>query len=160
MSVYDYPNRPGWQMIKLFHGKEKPDYIPFHGDRESALIYERELKGVSDTSDPSFADRMPEFKIAYKNEVMPSTFGDFEWALKKLEPFFTPFKIRQMTPFLIEQYKAHRLSQEWKGKLISKRTVNREISYLSKYLQFCGSKLKPIKFRKKDCQPPPPQVMS
>lgn len=154
MSVYTHPNKPGHQMIKIFHGKKKkPDYISFEGDRESALIFERELKGVSDTSDPEFMDRMPEFKIAYKNEVMLSTFGDFEWALKKIEPFFTPFKVRQITPFLVEQYKALRLET------VSKRTVNRELSYLSKYLQFCGSELKPVKFRKKDCEAPPPDVM-
>lgn len=160
MSVYAHPNKPGWQMIKLFHGKEKPDYIPFEGSRDNALIFERELKGITDNSDPAFTDKLPEFKIAYKNEVMASTFADFEWALMKLEPFFAPFKIRQITPFLIENYKAHRLEQEWKGKPISKRTINREISYLSKYLQFCGSELNPVKFRKKDCQPPPPKVMT
>lgn len=154
MSVYTHPNKPGWQMIKIFRGKNKPNYIPFEGSREMALIFERELRGIADTSDPEFTDKMPEFKIAYKNEVMASTFKDFEWALLKLEPFFTPFKIRQITPFLIEQYKALRLES------VGKRTINRELSYLSKYLQYCKSDLKPVKFRKKDCQPPPPQVMT
>lgn len=163
MSVYDHPNKPGWQMIKISHGRQgKPDYIPFPGNREEAQIYERELRGISDRSDPGFTDRLPDFKLAYKNEVSAGTFTDFEWALKQLEPFFQSMKLRHITPLIIEQYKSNRLQVTVKNtdKTISKRTVNRELSYLSKYLQFCGSELKIIKFRKKDCQPAPPDVLT
>lgn len=163
MSVYDHPSKPGWQMIKISHGRKgKPEYISFPGTREEAKIYEQELRGISDRSDPGFTDKLAEFKIAYKNEVMPGTFTDFEWALKQLEPFFQSMKLRHITPLVIEQYKSHRLEQTVKttGKTISKRTINRELSYLSKYLKHCGSELKPVKFRKKDCAPPAAEPMS
>jgi integrase/recombinase XerD len=162
MSVYTHPNKPGYQMIKIFHGKDKPEYIPYPGARDEALCYERELRGITDSSDPSFLDKLPDFRMAYKNEVSPGTFTDFEWAWKQLEPFFQIMKIRHITPAIIEQYKNYRREQTAKvtGKQISKRTINRELSYLSKYLTYCGSALKIIKFRKKDCQPAPAEPMS
>ena len=160
MSVYTHPNKPGWQMIKLFRGKEKPEYIPFPGTKEEAKMHENELRGITDRTDPQFLDKLPEFRIAYKNEVSAGTFGDFEWAWKQIEPFFKNMKIRHITPMIIEQYKAFRTKQTWRDKPISKRTVNRELSYLSKYLTYCGSALKIIKFRKKDCAAPPAEPMS
>lgn len=162
MSVYNHPNKPGWQMIKISHGrKEKPEYIPFPGSREEAQIYEREIRGITDLTDPGFLDNMAEFKIAYKNEVMPGTYTDFEWALKQLQPFFENMKLRHITPLIIEQYKAYRLQMVVKttGKTISKRTINRELTYLSKYLAYCGCQLKPVKFRKKDTQAAMPNVL-
>ncbi len=162
MSVYDHPNKPGWQMIKISHGRKgKPEYIPYPGNRDEALIYERELRGLTDTTDPGFLDKLSEFRLAYKNEVMESTFGDFEWAWKQIESFFGSMKIRYITQMVIEQYKAHRLLQKVKstGKNVGRRTINRELSYLGKYLKFCGSTLTITKFRKKDCKPPPPEPL-
>lgn len=150
-------------MIKISHGRKgKPEYIPYPGTRDEALIYHNELRGITDTTDPGFLDKLPEFRIAYKNEVMASTFGDFEWAWKQIEPFFETMKIRHITPSIIEQYKAHRLLQTVKstGKNISRRTINRELSYLAKYLKYCGSTLAIVKFRKKDCKPPPPEPLN
>lgn len=162
MSVYDHPHKPGWQMIKIFHGKDKPEYISFPGDREHAKLYEQELRGITDKTDPAFTDKLAEFRIAYKNEVMASTFTDFEWAWKQIEPYFSSMKIRHITASVIELYKAHRLQQKVKttGKNISKRTINRELTYLSKYLAFCGHTIKPVKFRKKDCEAPQPEPMT
>ncbi len=155
MSVYTHPNKPGFFIIKISHGRKgKPNYYTVQGTKEEAQIYERELRGVTVDSDPGFLDRLPEFKISYKNEVMPGTYTDFEWAWKQIEPFFKTMKIRHITPFIIEQYKSIRT------KTVKKRTVNRELSYLSKYLHFCGSVIKPVKFRKKDCASPMPEPMS
>lgn len=163
MSVYAHPNKPGWQMIKISHGRQgKAEYIPFPGTREEAQIYEKELRGITDQGDPGFTDKLPEFKIAYKNEVMASTFGDFEWAWKQIEPYFESMKIRHITPSTIELYKSHRTAQivRTTGKNISKRTVNRELSYLQKYLSFCGANIHIIKFRKKDCKAPMAEPMT
>lgn len=163
MSVYNHPHKPGHQMIKISHGRKgKAEYFDFPGSREEALIYERELRGLNDTTDPGFTDKLPEFKIAYKNEVSEGTFDDFEWAWRQLEPFFKSMKIRHITPLIIEQYKNYRLGCTVKvtGKNISKRTINRELTYLSKYLDYSGSTLKPNKFRKKDTAPAPPDVLT
>lgn len=142
-------------MIKISHGRNNPaEYIPFPGTREEAQIFENELRGITDTTDPHFTDKLPEFKTAYKNEVMSGTFTDFEWAMKQLLLFFQNMKLRHITPSIIENYKTFRLEK------VSKRTINRELSYLSKYLQWCGCTLKPVKFRKRDTQPTPPDVLT
>lgn len=163
MSVYTHPSKPGHQMIKISHGRKgKPDYIDFPGNREQALIYEKEIRGLADRSDPYFTDKLPAFKLAYKNEVSAGTYTDFEWALKQLEPFFQSMKLRNITPLIIEQYKTMRLQQPVKNttRTVCKRTVNRELTYLSKYLAYCGSELKPTKFRKKDCKPKMPDTLT
>ncbi|MBV5330604.1 MAG: tyrosine-type recombinase/integrase, partial [Chlorobium sp.] len=148
-------------MIKISHGRKgKAEYIAYQGTRDEALIYEREYRGITDRSDPMFLDKLPDFRLSYKNEVMAGTFTDFEWAWKQIEPYFQSMKLRHITPMIIEKYKNYRREQTWHDKQISKRTVNRELSYLSKYLQFCGSTLKPVKFRKKDCAAPPAEPMS
>jgi integrase/recombinase XerD len=156
MSVYTHPSKPGWQMIKISHGrKEKPEYISFPGSRDEALIFEAELRGIADKTDPDFADSLPAFRMTYKNEVAASTFTDFEFVMRRLQPFFSPFKIRQITPMLIEQYKAHRLDDG-----VCKRTINRELAYLSKYFQFCGHTIKIPAFRKKDTMAKPPDILT
>ena len=39
MSVYDHPTKPGWQMIKISHGRKgKPDYIPYPGTRAAIIV--------------------------------------------------------------------------------------------------------------------------
>lgn len=179
MSVYDHPTRPGWQMIKISHGRSKPaDYVPVPLSREDAKTYERELRGIVDTTNPGFLDKLAEFKLTYKNEISAGTYGDFLYAMKRLQPFFSPYKILQITPILVEHYKKSRMEDTYlpgkagqlqqkdtpeetaKRRPVMKRTVNRELSYLSKYLQFCGSDLKIVKFRKKDCVPVPAEPMS
>lgn len=150
-------------MIKISHGRKgKPDYIPFPGTREEGEIYEKELRGITDQEDPGFTDKLPEFKIAYKNEVMAGTYTDFGWAWKQIEPYFVSMKIRHITPSIIEMYKSYRISQTVRntGKNISKRTVNRELSYLQKYLTFCGTTISMVKFRKKDCIAPMAEPMT
>jgi integrase/recombinase XerD len=74
--------------------------------------------------------------------------------MKQLEPFFQHMKLRHITPLIIEQYKTMRLET------VKKRTINRELSYLSKFLDFCGCDIKPVKFRKKDCQAAPPDILT
>lgn len=38
MSVYKHPSKPGHQIIKISHGRNrKPDYVTFEGPREEAL---------------------------------------------------------------------------------------------------------------------------
>ena len=169
MSVYDHPTKPGWQMIKISHGRKgKPDYIPYPGGRDDALIYERELRGLADTTDPSFEDRLPEFKTHYRNNSSLRGMEVCENSLKHLTAFFGGQKLRHITPHLVEQYKAKRLKDPARknksGDVISTikpRTINIELSILSAYLEFMnknhGTQLaKPQRFRKRDTAAPMP----
>jgi hypothetical protein len=161
MSVYNHPSKPGWQMIKIFHGRKgKPEYIPFKGPREEALIFERELRGLVDRSDPGFDDLVPEWLLAYKNKSRPRTVESVNYSLKHLRDFFGGYKLRQITPTLVEQYKAKRLDDG-----VKKRTITVELSSLSAYLQWVNDHygkqyLRPKLFSRKECRPDMPQVLT
>lgn len=161
MSVYKHPSKPGWQMIKISHGrKEKPEYIPFCGSRDEALIFEQELRGIADRSDPGFLDLLPEWKIAYKNKNLTRSVESVEYSLKHLEAFFGGYKMRHITPSLVEQYKAMRLADG-----VKKRTITIELSAMSAYLRWVNANygtqyIKPKLFSKKECRPDMPQVLT
>lgn len=148
-------------MIKISHGRKgKAEYIPFHGSREEALVFERDLRGLADQSDPGFLDHLPEFLIAYKNRVRPNTYRSMQYSLQHLESFFGGLKMRHITPAMIEQYKAMRLGQG-----VKKRTVNVELSALSSYISWLNDTLgtkykKPRLFSAKETRPPSPVVLT
>ncbi len=148
-------------MIKISHGRKgKAEYIPFHGTREEALIFERDLRGLTDRSDPGFLDHLPDFLIAYRNRVRPNTYRSMMASLKHLEPFFGGLKMRHITPAMIEQYKAHRL-----GNGVKKRTINIELSALSSYITWLNSALgtkyeKPRPFSPRETRAPSPVVLT
>lgn len=154
MSVYTHPNKPGWQMIKISHGRTgKPDYIPFPGSKEEALTYERELRGLNDTTDPNFLDRLADFKTAYKNRSSTRGYEVCKNSLSHLSAFFTPYKLRTITHTLVETYKAQRLAH------VKKRTINIELSILSAYLRWHNENYGttytfPKRFTKKETKPP------
>lgn len=148
-------------MIKISHGRNsKAEYIPFNGSREEAQIFERELRGIADRSDPGFLDHLPEFKIAYKNKTSPASYRSLKYSLKHLEPFFGGYKMRHLTPLLIEQYKAKRLEDG-----VKKRTINIELFALSAYIDWINENLKmsvqkPKCFPSKSTKAPLPNVLS
>lgn len=148
-------------MIKISHGRKgKAEYIPFQGTREEALIFERELRGLADRSDPGFLDNLPDFKIAYRNRTRPRTFASLESSLKHLCPFFERYKLRHITPLLIEQYKAKRLEDG-----VTKRTINIELSALSAYITWVNETLgtsfpRPKLFTAKETRAPLPKVLT
>ena len=148
-------------MIKISHGRKgKADYIPYCGNREEALIFEREIRGLADRADPGFLDLLPDFKISYKNRVRANTYKSLEYSLKHLEPFFAGYKMRHILPSIIEQYKAARLADG-----VKKRTINIELSALSAYITWINETtgsdfLRPKKFGKKETMPDMPMVLS
>lgn len=170
MSVYNHPSKAGWQMIKISHGRNgKAEYIPFPGNRDEALIYEQELRGITDLSDPDFADHLPSFRLWYRNQVSSSTFDDCERAYKHLIEYFGSRKIRHITPLLIEAYKTERLQQPYtrgkSSKLPGKRTITRELAYLARYLGWLRTEkglttIQPKGFRNKETRAAPPAVLT
>ncbi len=155
MSVYPHPSKPGWQMIKISHGRKvKAEYIPFEGSRDDALQLEAEIRGTVDRTDPGFPDLLPEFKVAYRNRASLRGYEVMENSLRHLTGFFGGFKMRHLAPTLIEQYKAKRLADG-----VKKRTINIELSGLSAYITWLnettGSQYKrPKRFGKRETKPP------
>ncbi len=161
MSVYKHPSRPGWQMIKISHGRKgKAEYIPFHGSMEEALIFERDLRGMTDRSDPGFLDLLPEFMIAYRNRASKRGAEVMENSMRHLTDFFGAYRMRHLSPALIESYKAKRLADG-----VKKRTINIELSGLSAYITYVnettGSEVpRPKRFSKKETAPPLPRPLT
>lgn len=161
MSVYKHPCKLGWQMIKIFHGRAgKPEYIPFCGNREEALKFEAELRGTINHADPGWNDLLPDFLLTFQNRASVNGVKSMGYSMKHLGSFFGDFKIRHLTPLLIEQYKANRLKEG-----VKKKTINIELSALSSYLNWInettGSLYKlPKRFTRRETRPPLPQVMT
>lgn len=161
MSVYKHPSKKGWQMIKISRGRgKKAKYIPYNGSREEAKIFENEIRGLADRSDPMFRDHLPEFKIAYRNRSSKGGMMTLENSFSHLEPFFGGFLMRHITPLVIEQYKAKRLEDG-----VKKRTINIELSGLSAYITWINETFgtdfrKPKRFSKRETQAPLPNPLS
>lgn len=160
MSVYKHPSRPGWWQIKIYRGKDKPaEYLPYQGTREEALIFERELRGLREASDPAWPDRLPEFRLAYRNRSRPRGYEVLENSMRHLTAFFGGHKLRHIGPQLVESYKASRLAAG-----VSKRTVNIELSALSAYLTWHNEMYRtdfprPRRFSKRETMPPLPRPL-
>jgi site-specific recombinase XerD len=167
VSVYQHPSKPGWQMIKISHGRGgKAEYIPYQGEREEAQRFERELRGLVNPTDPGFLDLLPDFKLYYRNQHSRNAYLVVENSCRHLERFFGGFKMRHLTPTLIEQYKAKRLEEgrRPKARPVSKRTINIELSALSAYISWQNQQHgtnwpRPRRFGKRETRPPMPQVL-
>lgn len=165
MSVYPHPSKPGCWMIKISHGrKEKPEYIPYDGEEDGARAFEKQLRGQVNRLDPGFADNIPEFRMAYRNRNSKSGARSMENSMRHLQEFFGGYKMHQILPVLVEQYKAKRLATVIVSKTgirrpISKRTVNIELSTLSAYITWINERWgsaypRPKRFGKRETRPP------
>lgn len=155
--VIDYwpQGRNGKRIIRQFGTVEEPR-------RESeALALHMELVRLArrkpiNQVNPRVSELLADWKLAYKNSHEPTTFRDLEACLVYLVPFFGPLFLAEITPAIIEQYKAQRVTARRKIKkrtgeeaeayatrqaeapTISKRSINKELSYLSSFLQWCA----------------------
>lgn len=159
MSVIPHTSRPGWWYIKISHGRKgKTEYIPYPGSKEEAEAYERQIRGLTDTTDPDFTEHLPDFFLWYKNSSRPRGYEVIENSFKHLKPFFGTFKLRYINSGLIEKYK------EWRLEIgnVKQRTINIELNGLSKYLLSYLKEIHKIeldikikRFGKNLTQPPP-----
>lgn len=69
---------------------------------------------------------------------------DFRQAYNRFADHFGPLRLSQITNAIVQQYKNQRLAQTWKGKPITKRTVNRELSYLSSMVRWAENQEPPL----------------
>lgn len=116
--------------------KGKRERVPFVGTELEARRIEMELRSqyqlpVRALTSPTCLNALPEFLRDYGNRVAASTLGDFQWAWKQLENTFAHLPLRSINPQLVEIYKAKRLKDG-----VKKRTINRELSYLSALLRW------------------------
>jgi integrase len=107
------------------------------GSKGKALAVEQELRrGASvlpDKTAPLIKDLVPDWLAWYQHEVRPSTFADATNSLRHWLPVLGMYRPANITRQTIEDYKAERL------KLVSKRTINKELVYLSGLLKWAAN---------------------
>lgn len=131
--------------------------LVFEGNEADALAYEMELRRSHVRAapvSPRIMDAVPDWLNFYEVNRSPATFRDVKSAFKKINPFFGRLKFNNLTPALIEQYKARRI-----GEGVCRRTVNKELSYFSSLVGWAveNGYANPLPFRiKKFRKTPPP----
>lgn len=152
MSVRPHPTKgDGWWVIDYYPDgwKGKRVRAEFEGRKGEALALEQELRRspgtIKNSVAPSIKDLLPSWLQYYRNEVAPSAYADAVTTLKHWLPVFAGFKPAAITQQAINNYKTKRLAEITnphavargeEGKFISKRTVNKELSYLSSCLRW------------------------
>lgn len=159
-------------------GKIKPgvyiiDYYPFgsNGERSmreyrvsemEAYALEKEFRRISrkqpHSVNPKVYEILPDFQSDCKNEYLPNTFRDLKSCLVSLTKFFEGHYMSELCPGLIEAYKTERLAT------VKKRTINKELSYFSKFLGWAEDQghwkpdFKVKKFPAKQTKPDKPRI--
>ena len=184
MGVIKHPTKDGWYILDLRNGKKGPrQRIPFQGTWDAAFDEYNRLRGMKaayhDRSTP-ICDLVPEFIREYQLEKSPTTVTNFKYAWKRLAPTFGHLSFLALTPDHIIQYKERRLADTWSpahhakdaeatkrhSKPITKRTVTKELSYLSTLCKWAAKKgyCPPLNFQirgfqKKHVRPRAPIVL-
>lgn len=146
--IIDY--RPdGWKGKRL---RQK-----FHGTQTEARMIEMDLRranrGAGPTSiNPRLSEVFPDWLDTYANDHAENTVRDVKHCLVHLIPFFGNMIFPAITPQTIEAYKRQRLETEILPKnkrpedldpnrekrYISKRTINKELSYFSAFCKWAA----------------------
>lgn len=173
MSFKPHPKFPDTWIIRFYpHGRKKDSAtgkpcgdevrMLFQGTEDAAkemhdkLIAARKSKEpVRITIEPTIAESYFKFTRYYKNHVSSTTFNDFKSSWRRhIEPFFGNIRPAHLTPGHIEEYKTLRLSEKDrrfkndKGKPPKKKTINKEISYLSAMITWMSDR------EQRMCPPP------
>lgn len=156
MSVRPAKDKKG----NLKPGEYDVDFYPASGRRTilrmafrseaDAYAFERELRRKSREPvapvNPRVNELLPEFCADYENNHLPNSFRDLNYALVHLVPFFGGMYLASLSPALVEQYKRQRLEtpiayrgkgdppEGWEPKYPTRRTINKELCYLSAFL--------------------------
>lgn len=152
MSVKAYPSKgDGWWVIDYRPDgyKGKRVRIPFNGPEGEARLLEQELRRspgqINNEIVPKLNDLLAPWLEYYRNEVAISTHKDAITSVAHWLPFFGNFKPSNISRKTINHYKSQRLSEPTNNKAIargeepkytSKRTINKELSYLSSCLRW------------------------
>lgn len=163
MAVRPHPTKQGAFQIDFrpFGIKGPRERLMYVGTEEGARNYEIEL---TQQSKPLAAENVLSTKVGdlyslylqnlknnshsqlkfYKGEKLPGTVIDFIYAWNRLRPHFANQRVVHLTLQTFEDYKTLRLAAK-----IKKKTINRELSYLSSMIK-CGvehKKCKPLQFK-------------
>jgi len=145
MSVRPHKTKPGVWIIDYYplgrKGKRLREQFP--GSEGAARAYEAEMRKAHMPDmpiNPKVIDVYPDWLGEYRSNISANTYRDAETCFKSLLPFFGQRQLSRITQSVIETYKARRLSDiaygRKKGPTVSKRTINKELCYLSSLINW------------------------
>jgi integrase/recombinase XerD len=159
MGVKAHPTWDGWHVLDISQGKKCRTRINFEGNYEDAYREYWRLKKQTTrivTSSSRIGDYLGDFLTWYGLEHSPDTVKDFLYAWKQLEPHFGKLHFHHVDVQAIDHYKAKRLGTTYlpgkqrkegetaedkqRRKPVSKRTITRELSYLSSFMKWAKEK--------------------
>jgi len=174
MSVKPVKNKPGvWKIDYRPNGHAGPRIQrEFTGTEANARALEMDLRRSSRRQpisvNPKLSTVMADWLDEYRNDHLPNTVRDCKNCMAHLVPFFGGFYFAEISPTVIEQYKRKRLDTKIiparrKGetdkdyaariadnpRTISKRTIEKELAYLSSFMTWAAEKghTAPLAFR-------------
>lgn len=156
MGINKHPTWEGYYVLDIRHGTKERDRINFEGTFEEATTEYWRLKNLKKKivgRTTLIGDLVGEFLTWYQLEHSPTTVTDFIFAWKQLAPHFGKLHFHQVDTSEVDRYKTSRLSQTYlpggpkvkdaPGKVrkpISKRTITRELAYLSSFCKWAKEK--------------------
>jgi integrase/recombinase XerD len=138
MSIKKGPTTNTWYLTISRGRKLKPVHITFHGTEVEARATEREMKGVSAPADSKIIDLVPAYLVWYQLNRLPRSYNEINDTLKRLLPHFGSVPAAYLSTHHIEEYKALRRAVIWRGKQISRVTINRELKHLMAMLRWAA----------------------
>lgn len=162
MSIHPVKDRDGaiipdcWLISWYPAGRKgKRERRRFYGTRAEAQVLEaavrKQQRGDQMRDNPRIIELTDEWLEHYANDHSKNTLRDVKNSLVALLPFFGNLTVPELTPRLIEEYKARRIKTEILPKnsksepdpnreqrFIKPRTVNKELSYLSSLLTWAA----------------------
>jgi site-specific recombinase XerD len=184
MGINKHPTKDGWYILDIRNGKKGPrQRIPFPGTWEEAFDEYNKLRSQSvgyHASSSLISDLVPDFLREYQLEKSPETVTNFKYAWKRLAEIFGNTTFHALNAGLILEYKERRLACSWSpahnakdaeivkrhSKPISKRTISKELSYLSSLCKWAVKEGHCLQlsfqirgFKKKDVRPRAPVLL-
>ncbi len=164
--------------------KGKKEQRRFYGTLLEAEEFERSVRRANRAEarslvNPSMAKLVAEWQESYANDHSKTTVRDVKHCLRPLLSFFGNLQIPAITPKMIELYKKRRLETEIiprgadpdkldparEKRFIKPRTINKELSYLSSFINWAAENgyanhlpFKIKKFPAKMTEPPKPRI--
>jgi len=167
MSVRPHKDPGVWIIDCYPDGKKgKRERIPYAGTEAEALALERQLmrsaKNPGLMTAPTLADMVTEWSAYIEAELSRNTVLDIHHCLKKLLPAFGPLRPALLAQIHVDRYKQSRLADG-----VKKRTINKELSYLSMLVKFGVARgycnelaFRIASFPAKQCRAPEPHPLS
>ena len=162
MGVNKHPTKDGWHILDIRNGKKGDrERIPFQGSYDEAMkeYWRRKEKNAKIVGrKTSIGELIGDFLTWYKLEHAPDTVTDFIYAWKRLEPHFGKLHFHNLDSNVVDRYKGMRLAttylpgnpdrqpvkdtpeEKLRRKPISKRTITRELAYLSSICKWAKEK--------------------